>query len=158
MMGQGGVLGDREVRGNAVTLGGGKGKPQTCPEHIREGSSEKATRPIVKLKCLPRSMGNKQEELETVVQLGKYDLIAITEIWWDKSDNWNTLIEDYRLFRRDRQGRRGGGIAPYVRKWIDCEELCLRNSHHQVKSLWVKIKDQSSKGHLVAGICYRPPN
>ena len=72
MMGEGGVLGDGEVCENAVTLGGGKGKPQTCPEHIREGSSEKATRPIAKLKCLytdVHSMGNKQEELETV---GKY--------------------------------------------------------------------------------------
>ena len=71
MMGQGGVLGDREVRGNAVTLGGGKGKPQTCPGGIREGSSEKATRPVAKLKCLHTSacsMGNKQEELETVAQ------------------------------------------------------------------------------------------
>ena len=83
--------------------------------------------------------------------------IAITETRWDESHNWNTLIEDYRLFRRDRQGRRGGGIAPYVRKWIDCEELCLRNSHDQVKSLWVIIKDWSSKGHLVAGVCYRTP-
>ena len=103
-------------------------------------------------------MGNKQEELETVVQLGKYDLIAITETWWDESHDCNTLIEDNRLFRRDRQGRRGGRVVLCVRKWIDCEELCLRNSHDQVKSLWVKIKDQSSKGHLVAGICYRPPN
>ena len=68
------------------------------------------------------------------------------------------MIEDYRLFRRDRQGRRGGGIAPYVRKWIDCEELCLRNSHDQVESLWVKIKDRSRKGHLVVGVCYRPPD
>ena len=84
MMGEGGVLGDGEVCENAVTLGGGKGKPQTCPEHIREGSSEKATRPIAKLKCLCTSvhnMGSKQEELETMVQLGKYDLIAITEKW-----------------------------------------------------------------------------
>ena len=110
MMGEGGVLGDREVRGNAVTLGGGKGKPQTCPGGIREGSSEKAMRPIAKLKCLytnAHSMGNKQEELEAVVQLGKYDLIAIMETWWDESHNWNLLIEDYRLFRRDRQGMRG---------------------------------------------------
>ena len=67
-------------------------------------------RPIAKLKCLytsARSMGNKQEELETMAQQGKYDLIAITEIWWDESHNWNTLIEDYRLFRRARQGRGG---------------------------------------------------
>ena len=43
MMGEGAVLGDREERGNTVTLGGSRGKPQTCPGCIREGSSEKAT-------------------------------------------------------------------------------------------------------------------
>ena len=103
-------------------MGGGREKPQTCPGGIREGSSEKATRPIAKLKCLYTnacSMVNKQEELETMAQVGKYDLIAIMEIWWDESHNWNTLIENYRLFGRDRQGRRGGGVALYVRKWID---------------------------------------
>ena len=110
MVGEGDVLGDREDHRNAFTLGGGKGKPQSCPGGIREGSSDKAMRPIAKLKCLytnAHSMGNKQEELEAVVQLGKYDLIAIMETWWDKSHNWNLLIEDYRLVRRDRQGMRG---------------------------------------------------
>ena len=68
------------------------------------------------------------------------------------------LKKAYRLFRRDRQGKRGSGVALYVRKWIDCKELCLRNSHDEVKSLWVKIKDQSSKGHLVARVCYKPPD
>ena len=55
---------------------------------MREGSTEKATRPIAKLKCLyanAYSMANKQEELETAVQLGKYDLTAIMETWWDES-------------------------------------------------------------------------
>ena len=103
-------------------------------------------------------MANKQEELEIVAQLGKCDLITITETWWDESHNWDTLIEDYSLFRRARWGRRGGGVALYVRKWIDCEELCLRNSHNQVESLWVKVKDWSSKGHLVARVCCRPPD
>jgi len=51
--------------------------------------------------------------------------------------NWHTVIEGYRLFRRDGQGRRGRGDALYVRKWVDCEELFLRNSHDQVGSLWV---------------------
>ncbi len=66
------------------------------------------------------------------------------------------MIEAYRLFRRDRQSRRGQGVSLYVRKWIDSEELCLRNSCHQVESLWVKIRDHSSKGHLVVEVCYRP--
>ena len=115
--------------------------------------------PTAKLKCLytsAHSMGNKEEEVKTVAQLGKYDLIAITETQWDKSQSWNTLIEGYRLCRRDRQGRRGGGVALYVRKWVDCKELCLRNSHNQVESSWIKIKDWSSKGHLVVEVCYRP--
>ena len=122
MMGERGVLDDRGAHGNSVTLEGGKGKPQTCLGGIREGSSEEATRPVVKLKCLytsVHSMGNKQEELEAVVQLGKCYLIAITETWWDESHDWNALTEDYRLFRRDRQGKRGSGVALYVKKWID---------------------------------------
>ena len=71
-----------------------RGNPQTCPGGIREGSSEKAMRSIAKLKCLStdvHSMGNKQEELEAVVQLGKCYLIAITETWWDESHDGNTL-------------------------------------------------------------------
>ena len=74
MVGEGDVLGDREDHRNAFTLGGGKGKPQSCPGGIREGSSDKAMRPIAKLKCLytnARSMGNKQEELENHDAIGK---------------------------------------------------------------------------------------
>lgn len=42
---------------------------------------------IRSLKCLytnARSMGNKQEELEATVPLENYDLIVITEMWWDE--------------------------------------------------------------------------
>jgi len=42
----------------------------------------KVTRPTAQMKCLctnAHSMGNKQEELEAIVLLESYDLIAITE-------------------------------------------------------------------------------
>lgn len=42
-------------------------------------------------------MGNKQE-LKTVMQLEKYDLIAIIEMQWEESHNWNTMIKVYKLF------------------------------------------------------------
>ena len=32
------------------------------------------------------------------------------------------------FFRRDRQGRKGEGVALYLKEWIGCEELPLRNS------------------------------
>ena len=44
------------------------------------------------LKCVytnARSMGNKQEELEAIVQQASYDLVAITETWWNHSHDWN---------------------------------------------------------------------
>jgi len=90
------------------------------------------------MKCLyskAHSMGNKQEELEATVLLENCDLVDITETWWDESHNWSVAIEGYRLFRRDRQGRRGGGVVLYVKKWIECEELSLKNSHEQVEKL-----------------------
>lgn len=71
------------------------------------------------------STGNMQEESEAMVQLGNCDLIAIMEMWWDKSHKWNTAIVGYKLVRRDRQGSRSRGVAPYV-KWIDGEALPLR--------------------------------
>ena len=49
-------------------------------------------------------MGSKQEELETCASLQGYDLIGITETWWDGSYDWTVGMEGYRLFRTDRQG------------------------------------------------------
>ena len=65
-------------------------------------------------------------------------------------------INDCKLFRMNRQGRRGEGVAIYIRKEIKGEELSLKNSHEQVESLWVTETD--SKGILVTGNYCRPPD
>lgn len=103
-----------------------------------EGSSRKVVHQKDQLKCLHTSacsMVKKQEELKTMIYLENYDLVAITETWWDESHDWHTVIEGYRLFRKDRKGRRRGGVALYVRKRIDCKELCLTTSHDEVESI-----------------------
>ncbi|KAK4817941.1 hypothetical protein QYF61_002785 [Mycteria americana] len=92
-------------------------------------SSKKVTQPTAQLKPLyssAHSMGNKQEELEATMLLESYKLVAVTETWWDKSPDCSSAINGYKLFRRDRWGRTGGGVALYVKKWIDCEELSLK--------------------------------
>ncbi|RMC18042.1 hypothetical protein DUI87_04920 [Hirundo rustica rustica] len=66
-----------------------------------------------------RSMGNKEEELEAMVQQHSYDVVAITETWWDESHSWSTALDGYKLFRRDRRGRRGGGVALYIVEGFD---------------------------------------
>jgi len=73
-----------------------------------------------------------------------------------ESQKWSLTIEDYKVFGRDKQGTRCGGVALNVKKLIDCEKLPLRKSHKQVESLWIKIWDCTSKGRLVVRIYYRP--
>ncbi|PKU48706.1 nipped-b-like protein [Limosa lapponica baueri] len=99
------VIGDRRVA--ATKRLGGSVK---CP-------FKKETWPADRLKCLytnARSMGNKQEELEAVLLQESYDIVAITETWWDESYDWTVAIDGYKLFRRDRRERKGGGVALYV--------------------------------------------
>jgi len=48
------------------------------------------------LKCIyttARSMGNKQEELEAIIQQDGYDLVTITETWWDNSHDWHDVMD-----------------------------------------------------------------
>ena len=47
-------------------------------------------------------MGNKQEELEAIVQQESYDIVAVTETWWDDSYDWSAAMCGYKLFRKDR--------------------------------------------------------
>lgn len=56
-------------------------------------------------------MGKKVKQLDVCVWLQGYYLIGIMEIWWDRSQDWSTAVEGYRLFRKDRLGRQGEGVA-----------------------------------------------
>ncbi|PKU27961.1 hypothetical protein llap_21735 [Limosa lapponica baueri] len=99
-----------------------------------------------------------QEELETCAHLQGYDLIGITEMWWDGSYDWSVGMERYRLFRKDKQGRRGGDVTLYVKDQLECMELCLGMDEEPTESLWVKIKQRAGTGDVTAGVCYRPPD
>ncbi|TRZ10660.1 hypothetical protein HGM15179_016453 [Zosterops borbonicus] len=66
-----------------------------------------------------------------MVQQQSCDVVAITETWWDDSQSWSTALDGYRLFRRDRKGRR---------------------------ELRGRIKRKSNRADIQLGVCYRPPN
>lgn len=66
------LLGISKEPGNNSTLGNSREIPVNCPRGIRQGSSQKMKMWTAQLKCLctnAHSMGNKQEELEALVQL-----------------------------------------------------------------------------------------
>ena len=93
-------------------------KTRLARNEPRHGIPILEKRSVDQLKCIytnARSLGNKQEELEAIVRQGNYDVVTTTETWWDDLHNWSTAMDGYKLFRRDRQGRKGGGVAVYVR-------------------------------------------
>lgn len=59
-------------------------------------------------------MGNKQQELKACMCLLSCDVTGITERWWDGSHNCKIGIGRYKLFRKVKQGRRGGSVALHI--------------------------------------------
>ena len=102
-------------------------------------------------------MGNKQEELELLVQQSKYDPVGITETWWDESHDWNGLITGYNLYRRNKPNKKGGGVAFYVKDDYTCEENYDFDFGNEVESIWVKIKGEKNSKDILVGVYYRPP-
>jgi len=72
--------------------------------------------------------------------------------------DWNAVMDGYRLFRKDRPTRRGGGAALYVGEQLECIELCLGADAEQVETSGVRIKGQPHMGDDIVGVYYRPPD
>ncbi|KAJ7423507.1 mitochondrial fission process protein 1 [Pitangus sulphuratus] len=106
------------------------------------------------LKCLYTSacsMRNKQEELGTLAQSQRFDIIIIiSETWWDESCDWSALLNGYTLFRRDRQGRKGRGVSLYLIEGLECMELTTDTD--TIESLWVKIKGKTNTVDVIVGV------
>ena len=90
----------------------------------------------------------------------KFDVIAITETWLDMTNKIFTpevAIEGYRLFHKDRVGRRGGGVALYVRDTLQCSvNNSIRTEEISSETVWVDLRNGTEK--IVLGVIYRPPN
>ncbi|KAK4813675.1 hypothetical protein QYF61_019568 [Mycteria americana] len=150
---------NRVEPGDTEAIGAKRETPVKRLKAHKGCSSMKETQTTAQLKCLytnAHSMGNKQEELEAIVHQENYDMVAITEMWWDDSHNWSAAMDGYKLFRRDRRGRRGGGVALYVRECLDSLEL--NDGDDRMECLWVRISGKANKADIVVGVCYRPPN
>ena len=83
-----------------------------CPENISEAG--------YKCLCLnARSIVNKKNELKVIVEDIDPHIIGITESWANEDISDAELgLTGYVMFRRDRIGRRGGGVVLYVKESI----------------------------------------
>ena len=112
------------------------------------------------LKCVSlnaRSIMNKKNELNIMVNDSDPHIIGITESWANKDITDAELgLEGYVMFRKDRMGRRGGGVLLYVKDTIPAYEIQLREEADCEEAIWCKLVT----GHktVTMGVVYRCPN
>lgn len=88
-----------------------------------------------------------------------FHVIAVSETWLKSNISDDVvLLEDFNILRYDRNGKRGGGVAAYCRKYL-CARI-LRASYdfycNKPEYLLVEIAAPSATAILV-GVVYRPP-
>ena len=86
----------------------------------------------------------------------RVDIAVITESHLKlKHSNHNFHIQDYTLFRRDRIGRRGGGVAVYVHSRLEADVWTCPRDSTQFELLWIRVQ-MHDRDYFVGGI-YHPP-
>ena len=81
----------------------------------------------------------------------------ITESWANIDITDAELgLTGYVMFRKDRIGRRGGGVILYVKESIQAYEIKLEREADCDEAVWCKIVSGNSK--LTIGLVYRSPN
>ena len=108
--------------------------------------------------CLnARSIVNKKNELNIMVEDIDPHIIGITESWTNIDITDAELgLTGYVMFRKDRIGRRGGGVILYVKESIQAYEIKLEREADCNEAVWCKIVSGNSK--LTIGLVYRSPN
>ncbi len=104
-----------------------------------------------------RSIINKKNELNIMVDDIKPIIIGITESCAnDDITDAELGLEGYVMFRKDRIGRRGGGVLLYIKETIPAYEVQLQEEADSNEAIWCK----SVTGHttVTIGVVHRCPN
>ena len=113
---------------------------------------------ILHMNC--RSINNKQEEVETIIQNLNPDILCLTETWMDGSMPLQSNTPDgYSMIRKDRTegfkqkyGRnKGGGVAIMYKNHIKVEKKSYLTDKIE-EILWVQVKTKTS---FMLGVIYR---
>ena len=67
----------------------------------------------------------------------KPHIIGITESW--ANNDAELGLEGYVMFRKDRMGRRGGGVLLYIKETIPAYEVQLQEEADCKEAIWRKL-------------------
>jgi hypothetical protein len=96
------------------------------------------------------------EQLAADLSGFQVDIAIITETHFKKKHTDTMMVSgEYTLFRRDRCGRRGGGVAVYVSDRYNASEVHCEGDSKVFELLWVNARGADC--NVTVGALYHPP-
>ena len=117
-------------------------KAQSVQEDSRcKGIQGSTSKEEIKCVCLTaRSIINKKNELNIMVDDIKRHVIGIPEPWANNDlTDAEMGLECYAMFRKDRIGRRGGGVLLYINETMPACEVQLQEEADWNEAIWCKL-------------------
>lgn len=111
---------------------------------------------IMHLNC--RSIGNKLNEIQLLLNDLPTDILTVTETWLTELTKDTISIPGYSFIQKNREDDRGGGVGFFVRDGINFYEFGINagTSSDSYESMFIRIpllKDTD----MIVGAIYRPP-
>lgn len=101
-----------------------------------------------------QSLRNKIDEFRYTFSKSNIDAICVSETWFlSELEDALFALSGYKLFRADR-GRRGGGVAIYIKKNISCKLVSRSTADDCIEFLFLELLCNNKK--LLIGAAYRP--
>ena len=89
-----------------------------------------------------RSIISKIDTLRGIACVEELDIIGITETWLDIAGKHflpEVGIDGYTFYHKDREGRKGGGVALYVRNTLNSSVNTTIKTDGNTESLWIDV-------------------
>ena len=103
-----------------------------------------------------RSLNKNFIELKYVLDNTHFDAFAVSETWLTKNTPKSRyILENFQIFRNDRQNKRGGGVCVFVRDHYICKKIKIPNVNDLSEMLWVEVTTKKAK--IAVGVFYKPP-
>ena len=104
-----------------------------------------------------RSLTSKIDDIMILLGNHQIDLLCLSETWL-KSQVLDKFLPfpGYRILRRDREGRRGGGVAILHREEMQVKQLSM-SGEGPLETLWASATWRGGRPTTV-GVIYRPPD
>ena len=105
-----------------------------------------------------RSLRNKMDEFRTLISTEKIDIAIFSETWMNTESREflaEYQVSCYNIYESNRQGRKGGGVAIYVKDSLNCYRKSDIKINENTESVWVEVNNGRKK--IVLGAIYRSP-